>query len=328
MRLFGKFLLSTIVPVMMGAGTAAAQGSTDAFPSKPVTIIIALAAGGPADVEARLYTPKLVTMLGQPFVIDFKPGGGGTIGTAAVAKAAPDGYTLLLTDGNFNSYNALYKDLPCDTNRDFAPISLMSLKHFVLVVPASSPLKTVSEYIAHAKANPGKVNYSTTGAGGSAHLAGASLQNMTGTKVTFVHYKGASQLLPDLMAGRLDVVPLALQPALPLLKSGKIRALGVMGEKRAALLPGVPTVAEQGVPGYSYESWVGFSAPGATPAATVNKLHDALVKVVRMPDIIATLEAQGSVPVGNTAAQYKQMLSNETERRRKVVQESGIKLEE
>jgi tripartite-type tricarboxylate transporter receptor subunit TctC len=306
---------------------AQAQANVDAYPARPVTIVIALAAGGPADVETRLYTAKLAPLLGQSFVIDFKPGGGGSIGVGQVAKAAADGYTLLHVDGNFPSYKPLYKDLPFDTERDFAPVTLMSLKHFVMVVPATSKLNTMGDYISYAKANPGKLNFSTTGAGGSTHLAGAALHNMTATQVTFVHYKGSSQVLPDLMSGRLDVVPLALQPALPLLKSGKVRALGIMGQQRSPLIPGVATISEQGIKGYTFESWIGFAAPAATPAGIVNKLNEAFVKVVRMPDIVAALEAQGSVPVGNSPAQYRQMLLAEIERRVKVVRDSNIQLE-
>ena len=317
---------TAMLAVMSMSGAVLAQGAADSFPSRPVAIIVPLAAGGPNDSEARLYAAKLNALLGQQFSVESRAGASGTIGANYVAKSAPDGHTLLLTGGSFTTSAALYKDLPYDAIKDFAPVSLMSLKHFVLVVPASSPIRNVSEYLAYARANPGKLNYATTGVGSTPHLAGAWLHNLTNTKVTFVAYKGAAPQMADLMAGRVDVAPLNLQGAAPLIKNGKLRGLGAMGDTRSSVLPGLATIAEQGVPGYSNVSYIGFSAAGATPVAIVNKLHEALVKVIRMPDIIAALEAQGSVPVGSTPTEFRQMITSETLRWRKVVQESAIVL--
>jgi len=310
------------------AGNATAQNPADSYPSKSATIIVSQAAGGPNDVEARLYAAKLSEILGQKFVVDYKPGAGTLLGTSYVAKAQPDGYTLLAVTAGFTIFPSAYKDLPFDVNKAFAPIALMSKKALVILVRPSFPARTFEEYIAYARANPGKVNYGTSGAGGGAHLIGAWAHSATNTRVTFVPYKGTPAIVLDMMADRMDLTAALVFVAMPLIKSGKLRALAITDDKRAKLLPDVPTIAEQGVPGYNYTTWMGFSAPAGTPVAIVNKLNAAFVRTAKMPDIISALEADGSEVVGSTPLQFSQLIANEVDRWRKVVRDAGIKFEE
>ena len=304
-----------------------AQEPVSAYPSRPVTIVSPFAAGGPSDKEVRLETDKMQELLRQPFLVDFRAGAGGTIAASYVAKARPDGYTLLLNLSSFTTTPALFKDLPFDIAKDFAPVSVVSEKPTALVVGASFPAKNIVEYLAYAKANPGKLNYATTGPGSNQHLVGAWLHSFTNTSVTFVHYKGSAPLGLDLAAGRVDVSSTTLLAILPQVKSGKLRALAVTDRSRSKLLPDVPTMMEQGV-NLVYANWTGVLAPGATPVAIVNKLSDAFAKIVRTPDVIAKLEAAGNVPVGNAPAQFKQLIATETVTWQKVVREAGIKMEE
>ena len=309
-------------------GQAFAQGSADTYPARPVTVIASIAAGGPIDLEARLYLPRISTLLGQSFVMDFKPGAAGSIGSGYVAKSRPDGYTLLVTSAGFTVFPAFYKDLSFDVVKDFAPISAMSERASVLMVPAAFAVKSFAEYIAYARANPGKINYGTTGVGSITHLAGAWMHGATNTRVTYIPYKGTGPLLVELVAGRVDVASGTLIAALPLVKTGKVRPIAMLNARRSPRLPDVATVAEHGVPGYNYQNWVGFLAPGGTPAAIVNKLGEGFARVARMPEVIATLDAEGSAAVGNTPAQFSRQIATETALWQKIVQDNGIKLEE
>ena len=308
------------------AELAFSQGTVSTFPSKPVVMVIATAPGGPVDQEARIYAPRAVEYFRQPFIVDTKPGAAGTVAAGYVFKTAPDGYTLLVVTGNFAVLPSFYKDLPFDTLKDFSAVSLMSNKPTVLLAHLGFSPKSFADYLAYAKANPGKINFGTSGAGSISHLAGAWMHSVTNTKVTFIHYKGAATI--DLVAGRLDVVPAALIAGLPLVKSGKVRAIAVMSEGRSSVLEGVPTVAEHGIPGYDYTSWFGLVAHSATPAAIVNKLSDGFANVAKAPEVIAKLALEGGVTVGSTPAQFQRILNLETARWQKLVQETGIKLEE
>ena len=320
--LIGAFVLSAVLTM-----SAHAQGRDENFPSKPVTLIVPFAPGG-NDGEARIEAGKMSELLGQQFLLDYKPGAGSTIGTAYVAKAAPDGHTLLVASGPFPSLTALFKDLGFDPIRDFAPVSLMSKRATVLLVHPAFPAKSFQEYVAYARANPGKINFGTAGAGATVHLAGAWIHSATNTSATFIHHKGTGPMLLELAAGRIDVAPANLVVATAQIKSGKVRVLAIMNDTRSALLPGVPTIAEQGLPGYDYGSWLGFIAPGATPNAIVNKLSDAFARVARMPDIVKRFEPEGAVMVGSTPAEFRKLLVAETERWNVVVRDNQIKLEQ
>lgn len=288
-------------------------------------MIDAQAPGGPADLEARLYAKKMAGYFGQNFIIDAKPGAGTTIASAYVAKAKPDGYTLQIVTGSFTIFPALYTNLSFDTLKDFAPVSLMSQRTTVLIAHPSFPAKTFEEYIAYARANPRKINFSALGVGSGAHLGGVWLHGSTNTQVTFIHYKGVSLQTPDLVAGRVDATFGSALSALPLIKSGKVRVLAIGNDQRSKLLPGVPTISEY-VPGFNYVAWLGFVAPAATPPGVVNKLSEGFMKAAREPDVAATLEAEGSIMVGSTPAEFRQFLVTDTNRNRKLIQDNAIRL--
>ena len=322
-------LISAIAIVMTAlSGPAFTQGAAAGFPVKPVVIVSPAAPGGSIDTESRLYAPVMSKLMGQPFVIDYKPGAGSTIGTGYVVKSPPDGYTLLGVTTSFTVVPAFHKDLPFSIVKDLAPVSLMANRTSVLMAGTLFPPKSFPEYISYAKANPGKVNYGTSGAGQISHLAGAWLHSLTRTSVTFIPFKGTGPALQELMGGRLDVTSGIIGTALPLLQSGKARMLAVLGNQRTKQYPDIATVAEMGATGYDYSSWMGFVAPGATPVAIIDKLSEGFAKTVRTPEISAALERDGAVAVGSTPAQFKQLIAAEVARWQKVVDESGIKLAE
>ena len=322
------FLIScTAFTTILLCGVAHSQGTAEAFPAKPVMVIVAQTPGGPNDQEARIYMTKMQSLLGQPFVLDFKPGAGSIIGSNYVAKAVPDGYTILLAAGAFTIIPALSPEVSYDAVKDFAPISLMSQKPAAVMVNLNFPARTFAEYIAYARANPGKLNVGTAGSGSTVHLMSAWMHSATNTSVTFIPYKGVAPILPDLLTGRVDATIVTLLVAGPLLKAGKVRVIAVTDDKRSKLMPDVPTVAEQGIPGFSYTNWLGFVGPAATPAVLINKLSDAFAKTARLPDVIAPLEADGSTLVGSSPSHFRQLLVTESQRWRKLVQDAGIKAE-
>lgn len=312
------------------AGPAAAQSAAD-FPNKPVSVILPFPPGGPTEPEARLEIRKAGELLGQQFILDFKPGAATSIGTQFVVKSRPDGYTLLVTAASLTVFPAFYDNLPFDITRDLAYVSLMSKRPTALLVTPSFPAKNFREYVAWVKANPGRLNLGTSGSGGVGHLAGAWMHSETGTldMVTFVHFKGTGPVFPELVAGRIHAHPTSLAPALPLIKSGKVRAIAIMSDERTRLLPDVGTLQDAGLaPGVGYTTWQGFAAPGGTPAAIVNKLSETFAKVARAPDVAQQLEGDGSVMIGSTPEQFRQVIVREVNAWRKVVKETGIRLED
>ena len=323
-------LLRQSALVALGLVSSCALGQTGAisYPTRPVTTVVAIASGGPIDFEARLYATKMTELTGQPFVLDYKPGAGGAIGSAYVAKAAPDGHVLLVASAALTVAPAFYKNLPYDTVKDFAPVSLMSKRYSVLVVHPSFPARNFVDYVAYARANPGKINFGTSGVGSISHLSAAWMHNATNTRVTFLPYKGNTPLTQDLIAGRLDVSTANLLGVAPLVKAGKVRVVAFMSNVRSSLLPGVVPIAEQGIPDFDHVNWLGYVAPGATPTAIVNKLGEAFARVARMPDVVTTLETAGGALVGSTSGEFRQVINTEIARWRRVVEENGIKPEE
>lgn len=305
-----------------------AQGAADNWPSKPVQVVAPFGAGGSTEVEGRLYTQRLTELTGQPFLLDFRPGAGSTIGIAYVAKAAPDGYTIMINTAALTITPAIYTNLPYDPVRDIAPVTLISKRPSVLVVHPSLPVRTPGEYLAYAKARPGELNYGTTGVGGSPHMAGAWLHSLTGTRVTFVHYKGTGTLMPDLLAGRTHATTNTFVSVLPHIRSGKLRIIGVTTAQRSQLMPELPAIAEQGAAGYDYSSWLGVVATGGTPAPIIARLRAELVKVAASPDIIRKLADEGVTLVANTPEEFRQFMATEMVRWRKLVQETGMKTED
>jgi len=309
------------------SAAALAQGAAN-YPSKTVRIVLPFAPGAVTDVETRLYAQKLTENTGKAFVVDYKPGAGQTIGVGYTAKAAPDGYTILIISSGFTVNPAFYKNLPYDPIKDFAPVSLMTKRPTVLMVNLAVPATNVKEWLAYAKANPGKVNYGTSGAGGMPHLAGAWLHSATNTPMTFVHYQGSAGAQQDLLAGRIQMMAATFLSAMPMIKSGKLRALATASSERSSLLPNLPTIAEQVLPGFDYSSWLGVLAPAKTPPAIVNKLSAELAKVAKDPEIERKLSSDGTMMIGSTPEFLRQLIVTEINRWEKLVQETGIKLEE
>ena len=306
---------------------SAASGSGDSYPTKPVRVIVGLAPGGGADMVARTVAQKLSQSLGQSFVVENRPGAGGSIAPAYVANSSPDGYTLLLVVSGFSAYPALYSNLPYDPIKSFAPITLVSYAPFMLVVHPSLPVKSVRELIALAKTKPGALDVGSSGTGGSGHLAGELFQNMAGIKLTHIPYKSSGQSLVDLVAGNVDLVFSSILSSLNLVKSGRLRAVGVTSAKRSPIMSDTPTISESGVPGYEATNWYGVVAPAGTPSAILGKLNAEIVNLVKIPDVASRLAAEGGEPVGSTPEQFTRQLIAEIVRNRKMIKELGIHLD-
>ena len=300
----------------------------DNYPSRAVTIVVTSAPGSSTDFQSRLAARKLGEANNQSFVVDNKPGAGTSLATAFVAKAVPNGYTLLGTSVSFTMVPQVYKNLSYDSGKDLIPVSMLSKEAQILVVHPSLPAKSVAEYIAYARSHPGEVDFGATGAGTSQHIFGAWLESLTGTKVTYVQYKDIASWQADLISGRVKVTIAPFSVAVPSVKAGKLRALGMTSVERSEILTDLPTVAEQGVPGFDANFWVGLFAPRGTPAPVITKLGTQMQAVARDAEVRQTLLARGATPVGSTPAQFRQLVDAELDRWAKLVQQSGIKLDE
>ena len=301
------------------------------YPTRPVTIIHPYPPGGSTDPEARVYAQKLQENLGVPFLVEARPGAGTTIGSAIVAKAAPDGYTLLSIGSSYTIAPLVYPNLPYDPVKDIAPLSLMSRRSSLIVVHHSLPVKNIAEFAAYARANPGRINVGTSGAGGVTHLSIEWLLHGTGIKpyVTVVTYKGGGPMFVDLLAGRTQMALGSVLATGPQVKAGKMRAIGSSGITRNKAFPDLPTVAEQAVPGYDYTFWMGVGAPAATPAAIIGKLSAELMKIARDPSVAQKLSEEGSMEtVGSTPEQFRKHIVTEIATWKKVVADTHFKLEE
>ena len=308
--------------------TSAAQAQTSAYPTRPIRAVVPLAPGGGTDTVARLVAAKMSEQLGQQMVIDNRGGGGGIVGTDLVAKATPDGYTLLMGSITTNAVNpVLYKKLPYDHIRDFAAISMIGTVPNVLVVHASLPVKSVKEFLAYAKAKPGKVSYGSSGVGSATHLSMALISSMTGVSMLHVPYKGAGAAVADVLGGQLQALCSSLAGLLPHIKSGRVRALGVTTSKRNPQLPDVPTLAESGMAGYEVTIWYGWFAPAKTPVAIVARLNTETVKALNSNDLKDRLTLQGLDVGSSTADELTAFVKAETVKWAKVVKESGAQLE-
>jgi len=318
-------LLPATLSLLLVTSPAFAQGAGATYPSRTITIIAPFAAGGPVDVESRVYAKKLTEMTGQKVVVDYKPGANSSIGGAYVARATPDGYTLLVGTAGLPLIPTQYKNLSYDVLKDLAPLSQMSERTSVLLMRSSFPAKNFKEYAAYARANPEKVTYGYSS--GSSHLVGAWLHNLAGLKVTFVGYKGVGAATADLFGERLDLLSSTLAVSLPIMKSGKARGLVIMGMRRSKLVPDLPTVPEQGLPEFDFAgNWFGFLAPAATPPDVINKLVELFVTMAQSPDIVAQLEAQGSTAIGSRPPEFRKLIAAEVVRWAKVAKDSGIEL--
>lgn len=303
----------------------AAPGAAQAYPSKPIRIIVPFAAGGPTDTHARWAGQQITAALGQQVLVDNRGGAGGIIGTEAVARAAPDGYTLLGGNpGPLTIAPSVRKQLGYDPIRDFAPITLIARSASCLCVHPSVPAKGVRDFIALAKSKHGKINYATPGVGTVGHLGTELFSTMAGIKMTMVPYKGAALYVVDLLAGHIDFAYVQIYQAVPYVRAGKLRALGVTASTRSPLLPDVPTAAEQGVKGFSSYNWNGILAPAGTPQAIIDRIHAVLSKPLHDPATRKQLEAVGYEVAGDGPADYAAFIKAETERWAQVAKKADI----
>jgi len=297
------------------------------FPNRAIHIIIGFPPGGAIDTIARVLAPKMSADLGQSVVVENKAGAGGVIGMQAAARAEPDGYTVFMgTMGNFSITPAVVKDLPYNVVKDFAPVTLVASSGFVIYVNPQLPFKTVPELIAYAKANPDKLNFSSSGNAGLPHMAGELFASSAGIKMTHVPYKGSAPSVNDVMAGQVQLTFEAVAVGLPHVKSGRLRALATMGPERLAVLPDVPAVAES-IPGFNLTNWFGMAVPAGTPEARINRIQKSVADALKQPEVLATLQSLGVDPVGDTPAQFGAYIKAEQQRWQKVMAEGNIKIE-
>jgi len=308
----------------MAASPAAAQ----TWPTKPIKWVVPFAPGGTTDILARTIGEKLGVALGQPVIVENKPGAGGGLGADFVAKSAPDGYTILGGTISTNAINAsLYKDLPYDPVKDFVPVTLIARVPNMLVVNNDVPVKTVAELIALIKKNPGKYTFASSGNGTSQHLSGELFKSMAGVDMQHIPYKGSPPALQDVMGGSVTMTFDNITTAWPLAKGGKLRALGVTTAKRSPAAPDVPTLAEAGVVGYEIGSWQGVFAPAGTPPAIVKRLNSEIVKIINLPDVQEKLLLLGAEPVGNSSEDFTVFVKAEVIKWGDVVKKSGAKVD-
>jgi tripartite-type tricarboxylate transporter receptor subunit TctC len=318
-----RFVVRFTVAWMLAFGTAAAQG----YPEKPVMMVAPFPAGGSVDLVARAVAQQMSEIWKQPVVIANRPGAGGNIGAETVARAAPDGYTLLMGTTALSSSPALYAKLGYDVTRDLAPVSLVVKMSNVLVVHPSLPARSVKELQALAKAKPGVLNSASAGVGSSNHLALVLFNTMARVKITHIPYKGAAPAVTDVVGGHVTMTFVPIAAAVPPVKAGKLRPLGITGTTRSPALPEVPTIDEAGVPGYEATSWNALLAPGATPRNIVLRAHSAVVESLSVPKVRDALVSVGAEPVGNRPEEFARFLRDEMTKWGKVVKAAGIKAE-
>ncbi len=317
-----------VVAVVVAAGAAApALHAADAYPVKAVRFIVGPGPNSGTDIVARAIAQRLTERLGQSVIVDNRPGAGGTLAVAAVARAAPDGYTVLFSSGSLVIHPALYRKLPYDLVRDLAPIMLIGIVPQVLAVHPSLPAKNVRELVALAKSRPGQINYGSGGVGSTNHLAGELLQSMAGIRLTHVPYKGAGPAAVDLIAGQIDMLFTSAVNALQHSRNGRVRALAVSTAKRSTALPDVPTVAESGVPGYESMTWYGLLAPSGTPREAIDRLNRETAMVIKLPDVLSRFAADGVEPAVGTPEQFAALIKVELARIARIVREANIRIE-
>lgn len=312
-----------LLPLLVAASGAAAQAAN--YPNKPVRIVVPQSPGGSTDLTARLVAQKLADALGQSVVVDNRPGAGSIIGTDLVAKAAPDGYTLLVVASSITINPSLHKKLPFDPIRDLAPVSQLSAFPNIVVVHPAVPVKTMQDLIALARAKPGQLNYGSSGTGTGTHLSAELLRTMTGVNMVHVPYKGGGPAVTALLGGQVQLNFATIPTVLPHVRAGKLRPLAVTTLKRSPALPEVPTIAESGVPGFDHGPWNGMLAPAKTPRAVIARLNAEVAKIVHTPEARAVLVHDGAEPVGNAPEAFAAIIRSETAKWAKVIREAGIK---
>ena len=314
--------------VVLSTGTSLAQAQSAAWPNKPIKYIVPFSPGGVSDGVARLVALHLTDKLGQPVIIENKPGVSGILGTQLVAKSPADGYTLIGGTITTHAVNPFFtKNLGYDPVKDFAPVNLVGMVSNVLVVPANSRFNSVAQIIAELKSKPDSLTYGTAGAGTSQHLSGQLFQSITGTRLRQIVYKGGSQAMVDLVGGQIDMVFETVAAARPMIDGKRVKVLGVTSKNRLANLPGVPSLAETGVPGFEMQSWQGVFAPHGTPPAIVDRLAKEIAAIVAMPDVQDKLRNMGVEPDGRVAAPFAEFQQAEIVKWAKVIKDAGIQAE-
>jgi tripartite-type tricarboxylate transporter receptor subunit TctC len=317
------FLAAALLAAVSTAGSAAAQP----YPARPLRIIIPFSPGGATDTPARLIAQRLPESIGQPVIIDNRPGAGSALGSEIVAKAQPDGYTLLLTGTPFAAISTLYGNLRFDPARDFVAVMQVASAPNVLAVHPSLPVRSVKELVAAAQARPGGIDYASGGSGGAQHLFMSLLLSMARINMTHVPYKGSGPATVDLLGGQVKVGLPGVAIAIPHVKAGRLVPLGVTSAQRVSLMPDVPSIAEAGVPGYDATVWFGLLAPRGTPSAAIARLHAEISKVIRQPEVESGYLATGTLPVTSTPAEFDAFVKAEIAKWGRVIREAGIKPE-
>lgn len=317
--------LSLALAGLLALGASIHAGAADAYPSRPVKILVGYSAGGAVDAIARSVGQRMATILGQPVVVENKPGAGTNIAIKSLTSSAPDGYTLLLAANALAVNPSMYQPAPYDLDRDFTPVSMVGRVPVVFAVREGSPIRTLPELAAAAKAKPGGVTVATPGNGATPHLAMELFQHTAGLKLSHVPYKGGAQAITDVLGGHVDVVAVNALEVLPLVKGGKLKVLAVMSTERSAVLPGVPTVAESGYPGFEASVWYGFVAPAGLPKPVQEKLHEAVQKAIDSKEVRDQLAAAGGVPLPGPTAQFEKLLKSDAARYGKLIREASIK---
>jgi tripartite-type tricarboxylate transporter receptor subunit TctC len=315
LRVFG-----VVIAAVLFAGGALAQS----WPTKPVRLVVPFTAGSATDILARAFGQKLSEMWGQPVIIDNHPSAGGTIGAGIVAKAAPDGYTLLVHSAGYAVNPWIYPNLPYDTNKEFVEISPLGGQPNVLVVAPEANIKSVRQLIDQAKAKPGSMNYASAGSGSGTHINAEKFRLATGIDAVHIPYKGTPEALKDTMTGRITYFFSPISAALPQIKEGKLIALGVSSAKRSSALPDVPTIAESGLPGFDYNLWVALFGPANLPADLVTRINADVQKVAALPDIRERLASLGAEPMPMSAPEFRKFVRDEIQVSEKIVKAAGI----
>jgi tripartite-type tricarboxylate transporter receptor subunit TctC len=313
-------------PFASAFGVPVPAARADDYPSRPVKIIVPFGAGGPTDVYTRDIAAELQDILHQAFVMENRPGAGTTIGTAFVANATPDGYTLLMVSGTQTVNETLYPNKPYSLMRDLVPIAPLMDSDLVLVVHPSVPAKNLAELIALAKAKPGTLNYGSSGPGSNYHMAAELLKNITGIDIVHVPYKGSSGMRTDILSGQIQMLFDSVPTMAPQISAGMVRAIGTSGKTRSPILPDVPTLDEAGAPGFQATLWVGFMAPKDTPQPIIDLLNQTITSILKRPDIKKSWEAQGATPLVMSQAEFGAFMQAQIDKWAKVVQDNHIAL--
>jgi len=320
-------MLAMVFSTVLYGVALAGQPAQAAYPERPVTVVVGYSAGGATDVIARLVSQKLAAQMGQPFVVENRPGANGNIATEYVANAKKDGYTILFGGSNNVTNSSLYKKLPFDFNKDFVPVGMVVLLPNILVVHPSVPVKSVGELIQYAKENPGKLNFATSGVGSSQHLSGSLFNTMAGINITHVPYKGSAPAVSDFLGGHVEIMFDNAPSALPNVKAGKSRALGVTSATRSQAAPEIPPIAESGLKGYDISAWLGYFVTSGVKPEIAERLNAEIAKALKDPEVRAKLLSMSTEPMEGNLKQIRDFVQAEEAKWSKAVQASGAQLD-